>query len=118
MHTFDPTDHRRGFLQLLNEDELADVIGVKPQTLQVWRTRRQGPPFVKLGKQVYYRNRDIEDWIAANVTINDDPPANDNEPEKPFSTIIGAPFFDRSSDPDSPGYRGAEPEILTSGEAA
>lgn len=52
---------------LLSEDELAALLDVKAQTLQSWRVQKTGPDFVKLGKAVFYRKTDVEDWIAANV---------------------------------------------------
>ena len=52
---------------LLSEDELAELISVKTQTLQAWRSQKTGPDFVKLGKAVFYRKSDVEEWIAANV---------------------------------------------------
>lgn len=40
---------------LLTEQQAAEVLGVKPGTLQVWRcTRRYGLPFVKVGRLVRY----------------------------------------------------------------
>lgn len=52
---------------LLSEHELAALIDVKSQTLQTWRVQKAGPDFVKLGKSVFYRKSDVEEWIAANV---------------------------------------------------
>jgi predicted DNA-binding transcriptional regulator AlpA len=52
---------------LLSEEELAMLLDVKTQTLQTWRVQKTGPDFVKLGKSVFYRKSDVEEWIAANV---------------------------------------------------
>mgnify|MGYP000384882413 FL=1 len=46
---------------------MATAIGVAEQTLASWRSDRQGPNYVKLGKTVFYRRADLEQWIAANV---------------------------------------------------
>lgn len=60
---------RVNHLGLLSEDELAALIDVKPHTLAVWRAEGKGPDFTKLGKSVFYRRKDVEDWIAANVVV-------------------------------------------------
>lgn len=41
--------------------------GLKPNTLEIWRIRGQGPPFVKLGRVVRYRKSDVETWIESQV---------------------------------------------------
>lgn len=41
---------------LLTEQQAAQVLGVKPSTLQVWRaTKRYALPYVKVGRLVRYR---------------------------------------------------------------
>ncbi|TNB46536.1 helix-turn-helix domain-containing protein [Martelella lutilitoris] len=37
------------------------------RTLQAWRLRGGGPPFVKIGKSVRYKRRDITAWLSANT---------------------------------------------------
>jgi predicted DNA-binding transcriptional regulator AlpA len=64
-----PADQLRGRLGLLLEAELAVTLGVRIETLRVWRTRKIGPNFVKLGKAVFYRLADIETWVANQVVI-------------------------------------------------
>ncbi|WP_373650585.1 helix-turn-helix domain-containing protein [Schlesneria sp. DSM 10557] len=49
---------------LLNEDEAAELLAVKPQTLAVWRCRGMNNlKFVKVGRAVRYRLSDIEEWL-------------------------------------------------------
>ncbi len=51
--------------QLLNEDEAADVLAIKPQTLASWRCRGVNSlPFVKVGRAVRYRRSDLLAWMA------------------------------------------------------
>lgn len=52
---------------LLTEAQAADVLRVSPRTLQGWRHRGDGPPFVKLGAAVRYRRVDLRRYIAASV---------------------------------------------------
>lgn len=41
----------------------APLLGVKPGTLALWRFKGVGPRFVKCGKRVIYRLRDINDYL-------------------------------------------------------
>jgi excisionase family DNA binding protein len=51
---------------LVNSDEAAAYIGVKPGTLEVWRcTKRQVIPYVKVGRLVKYRRSDLDAWLAS-----------------------------------------------------
>jgi Helix-turn-helix domain len=52
---------------LLNEVQAADFLDLSIRTLQAWRLRGSGPPFVKAGRAVRYRRRDLLDWIEANT---------------------------------------------------
>ncbi len=52
---------------LLREEEAADLLSLSVRTLQSWRIRRVGPPFVQVGRAVRYRRRDLISWIDANT---------------------------------------------------
>ena len=56
-------------LGLISEAELAAMIDVKPSTLQQWRSDLVGPDFVRLGKAVFYRKTDVDEWIAGKVQV-------------------------------------------------
>ncbi len=51
--------------ELLTEQQLAAVLHVKVKSLQAWRSRGGGPPFVKLGRCVRYRLEDLEAFLTA-----------------------------------------------------
>jgi len=51
--------------ELLNQDGAARLINVKSETLAAWRHRRQGPPYVKIGDLVRYRDDQLHAWIEA-----------------------------------------------------
>lgn len=54
--------------RLLNRDEAATALGVRPQTLACWASSgRYHLPFVKVGRRVMYRQSDIEGFIEANL---------------------------------------------------
>jgi hypothetical protein len=52
---------------LLTETQVSDILNLSIRTLQTWRLRRAGPPFVQVGRAVRYRRRDLIAWIDANT---------------------------------------------------
>jgi predicted DNA-binding transcriptional regulator AlpA len=52
---------------LLKEEDAAHLLNLSVRTLQAWRVRRAGPPFVQVGRAVRYRRRDLIAWIDANT---------------------------------------------------
>ncbi len=51
--------------QLLNETQVAGITSLKVSTLQKLRLRKEGPPFVKIGRKVAYRVADLTGWLDA-----------------------------------------------------
>jgi predicted DNA-binding transcriptional regulator AlpA len=50
--------------KLLTEAEAAEILGVKPGTLAIWRTnKRYNLPYCKVGSRVRYRACDIEEFV-------------------------------------------------------
>ena len=52
-------------LPLLNQDQAAEALAVPPRTLERWRSHGGGPPFVRVGRHVRYRFRDLQAWIES-----------------------------------------------------
>ena len=52
---------------LLGESETAQMLSVSTRTLQAWRLRGGGPAFVRCGRAVRYRRRDLTSWMDANA---------------------------------------------------
>lgn len=50
---------------LLTEADYAQARGVSLRTVQRERAQRVGPPFIKLGRNIYYRPAAIEEWLLA-----------------------------------------------------
>lgn len=48
-------------------EELSEYLKVPVQTLYQWRTRRYGPPGVKMGKHLRYRPEDVERWLKVEL---------------------------------------------------
>ncbi len=52
--------------RLLNTKEAADYLGVRPNTLEVWRVcHRYDLPFIRVGRLVKYREADLDEFLAA-----------------------------------------------------
>lgn len=51
----------------LDTREAGHYIGIAPATLVTWRSRGEGPPFLKLGGRVAYRRSDLDAWLSAQV---------------------------------------------------
>lgn len=56
---------------LLDQARAAEILGVVPETLQVWRsTRRYALAYVKVGRLVRYRESDVRRFIESRtVTV-------------------------------------------------
>ena len=51
----------------INEEEAEVVLGVKRRTLRLWRQRRYGPPWVKMGRDtILYPKQGLLNWLEAN----------------------------------------------------
>lgn len=67
------TTERRSLRQemgILSEGDLADLLDITKETLQVWRSEGKGPPFTRLGKSIFYRIQDFQNWVAGNVALS------------------------------------------------
>jgi Helix-turn-helix domain len=54
---------------LLTEVEAAKILRLSTRTLQAWRIKAVGPPFVRAGRAVRYRRPDISAWVDANIVL-------------------------------------------------
>ena len=48
---------------LLTTEQAAEKLGLKPDTLQTYRTRGGGPRFRKIGRWVRYTPEDLQAWL-------------------------------------------------------
>jgi len=54
--------------RLLKPEEAAEILGVKVETLNVWRATDRYPlPYVKVGRLVRYRLSDIHNFINSRL---------------------------------------------------
>ena len=49
--------------ELLNPTDCAQLLGLRDQTLAVWRLRGFGPRFIKVGSRIKYRRSDVEIFL-------------------------------------------------------
>ena len=48
--------------------EAAEILGVREETLAVWRcTKRYPLPYIKIGRKVFYRGKDLENFIESRL---------------------------------------------------
>ena len=56
---------------LLSNEQTATLLGIKPNTLEIWRCKGKGPVFIKLGNHpaspVRYQRSRVMAWIEANT---------------------------------------------------
>ena len=54
---------------LLDDKKAAEYCHLSKKTLQAWRSARHEnqPPYVKLGRRVFYRPSDLDAWIESNI---------------------------------------------------
>lgn len=53
---------------VMDEKDAAVFIGVSQKTLQTWRSRRMGPPYIRMARKcIRYRRIDLQDFVDARV---------------------------------------------------
>jgi hypothetical protein len=54
---------------LLDSEQTAALLGIKPNTLEIWRCKGKGPVFLKLGDTpqapVRYQLSDVTEWLES-----------------------------------------------------
>lgn len=53
------------FCDLIPETDYAEQLGVSIRSVQRERAQRVGPPFIKVGRKVYYRPAAIKAWLMS-----------------------------------------------------
>lgn len=63
--------------KLYDATPAADFIGIRPQTLAVWRlTNRYDLPFVRVGRRIKYRERDLIAFLDRHTVRPNAEPVN------------------------------------------
>ena len=50
----------------------AAFLGLRPNTLEIWRHQKRGPKFYKIGRCVVYDQDDLESYVAAHGVLTVD----------------------------------------------
>jgi excisionase family DNA binding protein len=58
-----PADCSNGIANLLDEHEVADLLGISVKTLRTKRCTGESPPFFKVGRLVRYSEADVMEWL-------------------------------------------------------
>ncbi|MCD7984832.1 MAG: helix-turn-helix domain-containing protein [Desulfovibrio sp.] len=56
----------------INTAEAAEYLGVRPGTMEVWRSLGKGPRYIKLGARVVYEIADLDAFAASRVVETSD----------------------------------------------
>jgi excisionase family DNA binding protein len=54
--------------EYLTLPEASELIRTPAGTLYQWRTKKVGPPSMKVGRRVLYRRSDLEAWLDSMAT--------------------------------------------------
>ena len=54
--------------RLLNQKEVAEILGISTKTIELWRSTCTGPKFVKIGRLARYRESDIREFVESLVS--------------------------------------------------
>jgi hypothetical protein len=57
----------RNAVGIMSESEMAAILQVSDETLATWRTKKKGPPHVKIGKRAFYLAGDFSKWVLEEV---------------------------------------------------
>ncbi len=56
--------------EVLDVRRASHIVGLSPSTLNTLRSRGGGPPYVKMGRRVFYRVSDLRAWRDARLRSN------------------------------------------------
>lgn len=52
----------------LTREQAAEYLNIPQGTLDVWRTRKKGPCYVRMGRNIRYRVTSLDAYLLANET--------------------------------------------------
>ena len=62
--TVEPTSPGPG--PLWDDSDLARMLKITPAGVRMMRSRKKGPPWIRVGRRVLYRPADVERWLVKN----------------------------------------------------
>ncbi|MFO7861005.1 MAG: helix-turn-helix domain-containing protein [Desulfosalsimonas sp.] len=67
-------------MEFYTTEQVSNLLGIQPNTLEIWRHRGTGPKFIKMGRLVRYKSNDLEAWIDSQTRQNT---SQAGDPESP-----------------------------------
>lgn len=58
-------------LELLDTPAVADVFGVKPDTVEKWRGQNRGPDYIRVGGLIRYRASAVQQYLDSRTVAAD-----------------------------------------------
>lgn len=55
-------------MRLISSKQAASILGISPGTLENWRVRGYGPPYIKISNLVKYEEGAVYEWIGKQTT--------------------------------------------------
>ena len=55
---------------LISTTQAPEYLGIQRQTMARWRHEGFGPPWVCMGRLIYYRSSDLRSWIESRLRHN------------------------------------------------
>jgi predicted DNA-binding transcriptional regulator AlpA len=52
---------------LRDDNWAANFYGLAPITLRIWRSKKKGPKYIKLGRAIRYRESDLIEYLQENM---------------------------------------------------
>ena len=56
----------------------AEILGLQPGTLEIWRSKGRGPRYKRIGKKIFYDTKDLEDFANLNTVETIDTLSEEN----------------------------------------
>lgn len=75
-------------MDLLDTRQVAELLGIQPQTLELWRQKGDGPIFIKIGRLVRYRLEDVEAFIQGQPRCQTTAEATSPTPPLPDPRVV------------------------------
>ncbi len=54
---------------MLDTTGAAAFLGLARRTLEIWRCKKKGPPYFKVGSLVRYRRADLQEWLDSRPVL-------------------------------------------------
>lgn len=62
-----PDEERIPVKEIDDQEATAEYLQVPIRTIEDWRYRHMGPPFVKMGRSIRYRKKEVDRWLETRV---------------------------------------------------